>query len=91
MVGFSTQQEGVTTQQQQQPSSGVDLDALSGKLLWLQFAAFGFFERVCQLELKENGDCLFSKGMVIDGEGAWRVEVGLARTPKKLLRGGTVL
>lgn len=86
MISFSTKQEGVTAQQQQEQrakqSFGVDLDALSGKMLWLQFAAFGFYERVCQLELKENGDCLFTKGMVTDGPGAWRVEVRLARTPR---------
>lgn len=55
-------------------SSGVDVGEISGKRLYLEFAAFGFFKRECQLELKENGDCEFSRGMVAK-IGAWRVEV----------------
>ncbi|CAM9252846.1 unnamed protein product, partial [Sphacelaria rigidula] len=51
----------------------VDIDAIRGQRLWVQFAAFRFFERTCQLELRENGDCQFSKGMVAE-VGNWRIE-----------------
>ncbi|CAN0001532.1 unnamed protein product, partial [Hapterophycus canaliculatus] len=55
-------------------SQGVDMDAISGKRLLLEFKAFGFFKRTCQLELRKNGDSIFSKGMVAKENGAWRVE-----------------
>lgn len=53
---------------------GVNLEEISNKRLYVEFAAFGFYTRECQLELKENGDCEFSKGMVAN-IGAWRIEV----------------
>lgn len=41
----------------------------------VEFKAFGYFKRTCQLELRKNGDSIFSKGMVAKEKGAWRVEV----------------
>lgn len=74
VIRFSTS-EATTAQAMSSLSGGVELEQISGKRLWVQFAAFGFFKRECELELKENGDCIFSKGMVTKGAGAWRVEV----------------
>lgn len=55
-------------------SMSIDLEDISGKRMYIEFAAFGFSKRDCQLELKEDGDCQLSKGMVAK-TGAWRVEV----------------
>lgn len=55
--------------------AGIEIEDVSGKRLLLEFAAFGFYNRTCQLELIPNGDCVFSKGMVTREKGAWRVEV----------------
>lgn len=41
----------------------------------MEFKAFGYYKRTCQLELRKNGDCVFGKGMVAKENGAWRVEV----------------
>ena len=59
-------------------TESVDVGDISGKRLILEFAAFGFYNRTCQLELMSNGDCVFSKGMVTQERGAWRVEVIIA-------------
>lgn len=56
-------------------SETVEMDEISGKRLYVEFAAFGFFNRTCQLELSANGDSIISKGMVTPEKGAWRVEV----------------
>lgn len=61
--------------QQQTLTGGVEVAEISGKRLFVEFAAFGFFKRNCQLELIANGDCIFSKGMVAPENGAWRIEV----------------
>lgn len=61
--------------QQQTLTGGVDVAEISEKRLFVEFAAFGFFKRTCQLELSANGDCAFSKGMVSPENGAWRIEV----------------
>lgn len=55
-------------------NSAVDLEEISGQRLYVEFKALGFYERTCQVELRSNGDCVFSKGMVTEGPGAWRVE-----------------
>lgn len=55
----------------------MDIDDISGRRLVLEFKAFGYFKRACQLELRKNGDGVFSKGMVAKEKGAWRVEVCL--------------
>lgn len=76
--GAATQQQQLLLQQEAEAApkraGGVDIDAIRGQRLWVQFAAFRFFERTCQLELRENGDCQFSKGMVAE-VGNWRIEV----------------
>lgn len=56
-------------------SAGVEVGEISGKRLFVEFAAFGFFKRNCQLELRANGDSVISKGMVTPENGAWRIEV----------------
>lgn len=56
-------------------SEAVEVDEISGRRLLLEFKAFGYFKRTCQLELRKNGDSIFSKGMVAKENGAWRVEV----------------
>lgn len=56
-------------------SEAVEIDEISGRRLVLEFKAFGYFKRTCQLELRKNGDSIFSKGMVTREKGAWRVEV----------------
>ncbi|CAM9514718.1 unnamed protein product, partial [Choristocarpus tenellus] len=53
---------------------GVEPEDVSGKRLWVKFSAFGFGGRTCQLELRDSGDCIFSKGMVTVQPGAWRIE-----------------
>ena len=53
----------------------MEIDEISGRRLLLEFKAFGYFKRTCQLELRKNGDSVFSKGMVAKEKGAWRVEV----------------
>eukprot|EP00903_Cladosiphon_okamuranus_P011961 g11234.t1 len=55
-------------------SEEVEIDEISGRRLVLEFKAFGYFKRTCQLELRKNGDSIFSKGMVAKEKGAWRVE-----------------
>ncbi len=55
----------------------MDIEEISGRRLVLEFKAFGYFKRACQLELRKNGDGVFSKGMVAKEKGAWRVEVCL--------------
>lgn len=55
-------------------SAGVEVGEISGKRLFVEFAAFGFFKRNCQLELRANGDSVISKGMVTPENGAWRIE-----------------
>lgn len=57
--------------------AGVEIGEISGKRLFVEFAAFGFFKRTCQLELRANGDSVISKGMVTPENGAWRIEVRL--------------
>lgn len=58
-------------------SEAVEVEEISGRRLVLEFKAFGYFKRACQLELRKNGDSIFSKGMVAKEKGAWRVEVGV--------------
>ncbi|CAM9791072.1 unnamed protein product [Ectocarpus sp. 12 AP-2014] len=55
-------------------SEVVEVDEISGRRLIVEFKAFGYFKRTCQLELLKSGDCVFSKGMVAKEKGAWRVE-----------------
>lgn len=75
--GAATTRRGAatTTMQEGASSAGVEVGEISGKRLFVEFAAFGFFKRNCQLELRANGDSVISKGMVTPENGAWRIEV----------------
>lgn len=69
-------QETSTGAAVEQPlTTGVEVGEIRGKRLFLEFAAFGFFKRTCQLELRANGDSVISKGVVATENGAWRIEV----------------
>lgn len=67
--------DGVKVSSNQLSSEEVEIDEISGRRLLMEFKAFGYYKRTCQLELRKNGDCVFSKGMVARENGAWRVEV----------------
>lgn len=72
----TTMQEGASSAAAAKSlSAGVEVGEISGKRLFVEFAAFGFFKRNCQLELRANGDSVISKGMVTPENGAWRIEV----------------
>eukprot|EP00611_Tribonema_gayanum_P025989 TRINITY_DN6069_c0_g1_i1.p1 TRINITY_DN6069_c0_g1~~TRINITY_DN6069_c0_g1_i1.p1 ORF type:complete len:254 (-),score=72.15 TRINITY_DN6069_c0_g1_i1:185-946(-) len=55
-------------------AEGVSVSDLEGQRLWLNFAAFGFANRTCQLTLTPAGDCIYSDGMVSAEPGSWRIE-----------------
>lgn len=80
----STPEAGVEVKSNVLSSSSVELEEIAGQRLFVEFEAFGFYNRTCQLELQPDGDLIFSKGMITSENGAWRVEVRRAHLVRRV-------